>query len=102
MRCLKCARAYGDRAPWLQLPNPNAAARVDEELLVRLHLKGVVPRIDVADNAINAVLPRRMRVAHDLSADRVVAQFTAPGLGPAEKNALLTCKSVDHRRRFAF
>src|SRR3954466_10165245 len=40
------------------LPNSNAAARVDEELFVRLHLKCVVPRIDVADNAVNAVLPR--------------------------------------------
>ena len=86
----------------LNSPNPDAPVRLEEELFVRLHFECVIPSIDVPHHAVNAILPRRMRVAHHLATDGVVADFPTPGLGPAEKNALLAAQTVDHRRGLAF
>src|SRR5438046_8555863 len=84
------------------LPNPDTTFWVDEQLIFGLHLERVIPGVDISHHTVDPILPRRMRVAHDLAADGIIAQLTAPCLRPPDKNTLLAGQSVDYRRRFAF
>jgi hypothetical protein len=43
-----------------------------------------------------------MWVAYDLLFDVIVGDFSAPGLRPPEKNALIASITIEHRRRLSF
>src|SRR5262249_34335512 len=76
--------------------------RCDEHFVTRLNFKGVVPGISVSTGTIHAQLARGLRIAYDLFLDVVVGDFSAPGLRPSEKNALISGITVEHRRRSSF
>jgi hypothetical protein len=73
----------------------------DVKLIARFYIEGRIPRVDVANDAVDAELARRMGVAHHLLADRIVAQLAAPGLCPAKEDALVAGQSINERRRLA-
>src|SRR5437868_428385 len=85
----------------LSSPDVDAILGSDVEPVAGPDAKGSVPCVDVADDSIDTVLPRRVRVAHHLFAHESVTELAAPGLRPAEEDTLITGDAVDHRRRLA-
>src|SRR4029079_6179366 len=83
-------------------PNPDALLRCHEHSVGGLDFKGVVPDIGVSSGTNHAKLTRRMRVAYDLLFDVIVGDFSAPGLCPSEKDALIARITIEHRRQFSF
>ena len=61
-----------------------------------LDVKGVVPDIGVSSRTNHAKLARGMRVADDLLFDVIVRDFSAPGLRPAEKHALVALITIEN------
>jgi len=57
----------------------------DVELVAELDAEGSVPRVDIADDSIDAVLARGVRIAHDLLAHESFVKFTAPNLSQRRK-----------------
>src|ERR1041385_321602 len=82
-------------------PDPDAFLRCDEHFVGRLDFKGVVPDVCVSSGSNHTKLAWGMRVAYDLLFDIIVGDFSAPGLGPPEKDALVPCIAVAHRRRLS-
>src|SRR4029077_70351 len=83
-------------------PNPNALLRCHEHSVGGLDFKGVVPDVGVSGGTNHAKLTRGMWVAYDLLFDVIVGDFSAPGLCPSEKDALIARITIEHRRRFSF
>src|SRR4029077_2946817 len=83
-------------------PNPDALLRCYEHSVSGLDFKGVVPDIGVSSGTNHAKLTRGMWVAYNLLFDVVVGDFSAPGLRPSKKHALIARITIDHRRRLSF
>src|SRR6266851_5046727 len=83
-------------------PNPDAFLRCDEHFVGGPDFKGVVPDVRVSSRTNHAKLARGMRVADDLLFDVIVRDFSAPGLRPAEKHALVARITIENRRRLSF
>src|SRR5262249_3656622 len=83
-------------------PNPDALLRCDEHFVTRLNFKGVVPDIGVSSGTNHAKLTRGVRVAYDLLFVVIVGDFSAPGLRPPEKHALIASITIEHRRGLPF
>src|SRR4029079_7044056 len=83
-------------------PNPGAFLRRDEHFVAGLDFKSVVPDIRVSSGTNHTKLTRRMWVAYDLLFNVIVADFSAPGLRPPEKHALIARVAIEHRRRLSF
>src|SRR5262245_5521893 len=84
------------------LPNPDALLRRDEHFVGGLDFKCVVPDVGVSSGTNHAKLTRGMGVAYDLLFDVVVGDFSAPGLRPPEKHALVASITIEHWRRLSF
>src|SRR5262245_61354054 len=84
------------------LPNPDALLRCNEHFVGGLDFKGVVPDIGISSGTNHTKLTRGMRVAYDLFFDVIVGDFSAPGLRPSEKHALIAGITIEHRRRLSF
>src|SRR5215475_6971467 len=83
-------------------PNPDALLRCDEHFVGGLDFKRVVPGVGVSSGTNHAKLTRGMRIAYDLLFDVIVGDFSAPGLRPPEKNALIATITIERRRRLSF
>src|ERR1700723_2795358 len=83
------------------VPDPDPALRIQEQLVVRGDLEGVVEDVDVADDAIAAELRRRVRVDGQPPNRLGVTGFGAPHLRPAEEHPLHTGQPVDDGRFLA-
>ena len=80
----------------------HALVRRNEHFVCGLNLERVVPGVGVSSRADDPKLARRMRIAHDLFPHIVVSDFSAPGLRPTEKHALVASVTVERWRRLAF
>src|SRR4030095_2917925 len=83
-------------------PDPDACLGRDEHFVGRVDLKGVVPDIGVSSRTDHTKLTRRMGIAYDVLFVVIVSDFSAPGLGPPEKHALIAGVTIEHRRRLSF
>src|SRR5215472_19383146 len=83
-------------------PNPNALFRCDEHRVGGLDFEGVVPDIGISSGTNHTKLTRGMRVAYDLLFDVIICDFSAPGLRPPEKHALITGVTIDYWRGLSF
>src|SRR5262249_13101523 len=79
-------------------PNPDALVRRHEHFVGWLDFKGVVPDVGVSSGTNHPELTRGMRVAYDLLLNVIVGDFSAPGLRPSEKDALIARITIEHRR----
>src|SRR5262249_32791027 len=79
-------------------PDPNTSLRRQPELVGRLHAECVIPSVHVSDDAVDPELLRSVRIRHQLLTDRVLRGLLAPGLGEAEKKALVAGEPADHCR----
>src|SRR5215471_6270298 len=100
-RTAECSLALAD-CNRSALPNPNALLRCDEHFVGGLDFKFVVPDVSVSSGTNHAKLTRGMRIADDLLFDVIVGDFSAPGLRPSEKDALIARVTIEHRRRLSF
>src|SRR5207247_9214546 len=82
------------------LPDSNPVFRRDKHFIARLHLKCVIPAVDIPGRTNHPELTRRMRIARHLLAHIIIGNFATPGLGPTQKDTLLASEPVEHRRRF--
>src|SRR5689334_8602735 len=92
---------FAIRGPIAVLPDPRAVLRRKIERVARLYLERRVPGVDVSHHAVHAVLPPAVRIADRQVADELRRGLAGPRLRPAEENALVTAKAVDHWRRLA-
>src|SRR5205823_7746009 len=83
------------------LPDSNPVFRRDKHFIARLHLKCVIPAVDIPGRTNHPELTERMRIARHLLAHIIIGNFATPCLGPTQKNALLASEPVEHRRRFS-
>ena len=83
-------------------PDPDALLRCDEHFFGGLDFERVIPGIGVSNGTNHAKLTRGMRVTYDLLFDVIVSDFSAPGLRPPEKHALISSITIEHRRRLSF
>ena len=83
-------------------PNPDALLRCYEHSVGGLDFKGVVTRHRCFERdqsrEIDAGNVGRLRPAFDV----IVGDFSAPGLRPSEKDALIARITIEHRRRLSF
>src|SRR5262245_18789460 len=100
-RTAECSLALAD-CNRSESPDPDALLRCDEHFVRWLDFKGVVPDVGVSSGTNHAKLTRGMRVAYNLFFDVIVGDFSAPGLRPPEKNALIASITIEHRRRLSF
>src|SRR4029453_3804004 len=83
-------------------PNPNALLRCNENFVTRFNFERVVPGISVSSGTNHAKLTRGMWVAYDLLFDVIVGYFSAPGLRPPKKHALIPRITIEDRRLLSF
>src|SRR5438477_3360480 len=83
-------------------PNPNALLRCHEHAVGGLNFKGVVPDIGVPSGTDHAKLTPGMWVAYDLLFNVNVRGFSAPGVCPSERDALIARITVEHPWRLSF
>src|SRR6478672_11436217 len=69
------------------------------ELVAGLHVERLVPGVNVADDAVHAILARAVLVGDDLLAFGILTLLFLPRLGVGDEEALIAGKAVDHRRR---
>src|SRR5690349_14227114 len=81
-----------------QLPDPNPLLWRQIHLVARLHVKGLVPFVHVADDAVNPIFGGRMFIAQKLGAKRSFAVFALPAVAIGDEEALIAGHSIDHRR----
>src|SRR5581483_2771512 len=82
-----------------ELPDADAILGRHVLRVAFLHVERGVPRIDIAQRRERADLSGRMRIGHQLLAQRAVALQRAPDLTEAEEETLVASEAVDHRRR---
>ena len=82
----------------LSYRSPNLYALVGREIqrLPFFHIKGRIPRIDIA-HRLRAVVTRRMPIGQYRIAKRLLAEFAPPDLRPAEEHALIRREAVERR-----
>src|SRR5262245_34253465 len=83
-------------------PNPDALLRCNEHVVTRFNFERVVPGIGVSSGANHAKLTSGMWVGYDLLFDVIVGHFSAPGLRPSKKHALITRITIEDWRRLSF
>src|SRR5207342_3293116 len=66
--------------------------------VARLHVECLVPGVDVADDAVDPVLGRRMLVGQQLGAERAFALLGFPAVAIGDEEALVAGQAADHRR----
>jgi hypothetical protein len=84
-----------------ELPDPNAIFWCTVERIRRLHIKGLVELIEVADDLIASEFTRGVWVGCDSSLHLFRTDLAAPDLGPAVEEALISSEAIDYRRFFS-
>src|SRR6476661_8305004 len=77
-------------------PDADAIIRLEEELVARFDIPGVIPSVDVAHGPVDAELRRRMGVGRHLPLERIGAALRAPDLRPTEKHALIAREAIEN------
>src|SRR5690606_31463921 len=81
-------------------PDANAVLGRQIELLVRLDVIGLIPRVKVARDP-SPLNRRRMRIGRDALRQILLAIVAPPHLRPAEEEALVAGQPAQHRRFLA-
>src|SRR3546814_16831433 len=75
----------------------DAVFRRQIQRLARLYLEGLIPRVKIARDP-SPLDRRRMRIGGDALRQILLAIVAPPHLRPAEEEALVAGRAVDHRR----
>src|SRR5262249_284933 len=92
-------QARNGRAP---SPDAHAITLRHIELVTGPDAECVVPGIDIANDAIDPVLLRRVRVRNQIAANGIRPALGAEALRISKEVALLAGEAVEDRRRLAF
>src|SRR3546814_18457947 len=99
--CARYAPPVHDRPTEAVLPVPRPVLELRIIVRFRLDVECLVPGVDIARGADDALARRAVLVARDLLPDRIVARLVAPRLRKGEDETLVAGQSVDRRRRLA-
>jgi hypothetical protein len=91
------AAVLPDEAAFRQ-PVPHALIGRQVHRVPRLHVVRPIPRVDVADDAVDAELGRAVGIRQQHLAELSFAELAAPRLRECQEEPLITRQAVDDRR----
>src|SRR5690348_9411114 len=80
------------------LPDVDPLIGRQVQLVARLDVEGLVPGVDVPNDAVDPILARAVLVRDDLLPLGILAVLLLPRLGVSDEEALIAGEPLDHRR----
>src|SRR6185369_6086291 len=81
-----------------QSPHVHPLLRRQVQLVAGLDVERLVPGVEIADDAVDAILGRAVLVGQQLGAERAFALLGLPAVAVGDEEALVAGQAVDDRR----